>query len=98
MNDFDAFPPTPLTLEISEVALAITPIRIGEIPALLAFCGLDWDPACLHPERLDRVVATASWAQVRKPIGPGSIGRWRRYARELEPLRERLVRGGLIAP
>ena len=36
MNDFDAFPPTPLTLEIAEIVLAITPIRIGEIPALLA--------------------------------------------------------------
>jgi len=36
MNDFDAFPPTPLTLEIAEIALEITPIRIGEIPALLA--------------------------------------------------------------
>ncbi|HHW4679010.1 MAG TPA: hypothetical protein ACQGQH_06070 [Xylella sp.] len=36
MNDFDVFPPTPLTLEIAEIALAITPIRIGEIPALLA--------------------------------------------------------------
>lgn len=36
MNDFDAFPPTALSLEIARVALAITPIRVGEIPALLA--------------------------------------------------------------
>lgn len=36
MNDFDAFPPTALSLEIAGVTLAITPIRVGEIPALLA--------------------------------------------------------------
>ncbi len=36
MSDFDAFPPTPLSLEIAGDALAITPIRVGEIPALLA--------------------------------------------------------------
>jgi len=32
---------------------------------------------------------TCSW-QVRQPIGKGSIGRWRRYERYLEPLREAL--------
>jgi hypothetical protein len=36
MNDFDAFPPTALSLEIAGAELAITPIRVGEIPALLA--------------------------------------------------------------
>lgn len=56
------------------------------IPQVLELCGLAWDPACLHPERNRRRVATASYEQVRHPIGPGSIGRWRRYARELEPL------------
>jgi len=35
-------------------------------------------------------VLTASSWQVRQPIGKGAIGRWRRYARFLEPLREAL--------
>lgn len=36
MSDFDAFPPTPQSLAIADIALEITPIRVGEIPALLA--------------------------------------------------------------
>jgi hypothetical protein len=67
------------------------------IPALVDFCGLPWDPACMHPERSARYVATASYDQVRSPISPASIGRWRRYAAELEPLRQMLVRGGLLS-
>jgi hypothetical protein len=50
------------------------------IRRLLAFCELDWDPACLQPERSDRLVSTASLWQVRQPISRSSVGRWRRYA------------------
>jgi len=32
MSDFDAFPPTPQSMEIAGVELAISPIRVGEIP------------------------------------------------------------------
>ncbi|MEO8441673.1 MAG: sulfotransferase [Betaproteobacteria bacterium] len=50
------------------------------IRRLLEFCSLDWEPACLHPERSTRTVNTASLWQVRQPIFKGSVGRWRRYA------------------
>lgn len=36
MRDFDAFPPTPQSLSIADISLEITPIRVGEIPALIA--------------------------------------------------------------
>lgn len=62
----------------------------GEIPRLVAFCGLPWQEEFLHPERSRRMVSTASVLQVRQPIHAGSVGGWRRYEAELRPLAERL--------
>ena len=53
---------------------------------LIAHCGLDWDEACLNFHRSKRQVCTASFAQVRRPIYRGSVGRWRRFQRHLGPL------------
>lgn len=36
MDDFATFPPQPQSLEIAGDTLALTPIRVGEVPALLA--------------------------------------------------------------
>jgi hypothetical protein len=52
---------------------------------LVAFCGLDWDDACLRFHENPRPVGTAS-AQVRQPIYRASIGRWRHYREFLGPL------------
>lgn len=60
---------------------------------LLAFCGLDFDPACIEFHRNEAPVATASSVQVRQPIYKHAVERWRRYERELIPLRELLERG-----
>jgi tetratricopeptide (TPR) repeat protein len=49
-------------------------------------CKLDWDPACLRFDETAGVVRTASAAQVRLPVFSTSIGRWARFANELEPL------------
>jgi tetratricopeptide (TPR) repeat protein len=49
-------------------------------------CRLDWDPACLRFYEAAGSVRTASAAQVRRPIFATSIGRWARFASELEPL------------
>jgi tetratricopeptide (TPR) repeat protein len=54
---------------------------------LIAFCGLEWDPACLHPERNPDVVQTASMWQARQPIYRSSVERWRRYEPWLGELR-----------
>lgn len=55
---------------------------------LIAALGLDWDPACLTPERNARTVATNSNWQVRQPIHQRSVERWRRYEPWLGPLAE----------
>ncbi len=63
------------------------------IERLLAFCGLDWDDACLTPERATGAVKTASVWQVRQPIHQASSGRAAHYARQLAPLAARLRAG-----
>ena len=62
----------------------------GQSRRLIAFLGLDWNPACLDFYRTKRTVLTASSWQVRQPLFAGSVGRWRRYERELGPLMESL--------
>ena len=57
---------------------------------MLEFVGLPWDPRCLNFHETDRVVITASKWQVRQKIHGGSAGRWRHYARYVQPL-ERLL-------
>lgn len=59
---------------------------------LVAFCDLPWDPACLRFHENPRVVNTASYDQVRRPVYTGSVGRWRRYEAFIGPLREALER------
>jgi hypothetical protein len=49
------------------------------IPEMVAFCGLDWDQACLHPELNVRRVRTPSLWQVRQPINQASVHRWKKY-------------------
>jgi tetratricopeptide (TPR) repeat protein len=63
----------------------------GQIRWLVsAACKLDWDPVCLRFYEAEGVVRTASAAQVRRPIFQTSIGRWARFAKELEPLMKAL--------
>jgi tetratricopeptide (TPR) repeat protein len=57
---------------------------------LIEWCGLEWEPTCLNFHEVNRVVHTASFAQVRRPIYRRSVGRWRNYEEELGPLFERL--------
>ena len=60
---------------------------------LVAFCGLDWDDACLDFHTADRQVRTASRWQVRQPVYASSIGRWKNYRHQLEPLRVAICDG-----
>ena len=55
---------------------------------LLAFCGLPWSEACLAFHKTERKVSTASVAQVRQPIYKESVKLWKRYEKQLEPLRK----------
>ncbi|HUB97940.1 MAG TPA: sulfotransferase, partial [Stellaceae bacterium] len=57
-----------------------------EARRLVAFCGLEWSPACLAFHEARRPVRTASMTQVRQPIYQTSVGRWRPFRVELAPL------------
>jgi tetratricopeptide (TPR) repeat protein len=61
---------------------------------LLAFCGLEPDPACYSPHKTTRQITTASFVQVRRPISASSIGAWRKYERHLAPLKAAMERYG----
>ncbi|NQU69766.1 MAG: tetratricopeptide repeat protein [Rhodospirillales bacterium] len=58
--------------------------------ALLDYCGLDWNDACLQFHKTDRPVHTASSAQVRRPIYKNSVQSWKNYENWLSPLSEAL--------
>lgn len=58
--------------------------------ALVKYCGLPWDDACLNYHTNTRSVRTLSKDQVRQPIYTSSIGRWKQYKNELAPLKEAL--------
>ncbi len=52
----------------------------AQITALLAFCGLPFEPGCLRFWEIDRMVATPSAAQVRRPIFRDALTQWRNFA------------------
>lgn len=62
---------------------------------VLAFCGLHWHNACVRPHENKAPVRTPNSWQVREPIYASSLGRWRHYAHELQPLREMLLDAGI---
>lgn len=61
---------------------------------IVAFCGLEWEDACLSFETNAGPALTASAAQVRMPVYTTSVGLWRHYEAQLEPLARVLQQGG----
>jgi len=61
------------------------------VERLLQFCGLEWQEQCMAFEQVENAVKTASVWQVREPLYQRSSGRWRNYARHLDPLRHDLA-------
>jgi len=64
----------------------------SQVRALTTFLGLPWHDDCLRFHDSRRATA-ASQVRALRPIYDSSLGRSRRYARELEPLRELLSAG-----
>lgn len=60
----------------------------AQTESLLEFCNLPWDQACIDFYKTKRRVSTASLAQVRQPIYKDSVKLWKRYEKQLEPLRK----------
>jgi tetratricopeptide (TPR) repeat protein len=71
-----------LTMEYESLVADIE----GQSRRLIAFLGLDWDPACLDFHETQRPVTTASSWQVRQPLYQRSAGRWRNYSRHIPAL------------
>jgi tetratricopeptide (TPR) repeat protein len=63
-------------------------------PALLDACGLGWEEDCRNFQHSERVIATLSAMQVRRPV-KRAAGRARRYERHLRPLVEALQSAGV---
>jgi tetratricopeptide (TPR) repeat protein len=61
-----------------------------QVQRLLHHCGLEFDAGCLEFHRTQRPIRTASSEQVRRPLYTSGIGYWRRFERELQPLRTSL--------
>jgi tetratricopeptide (TPR) repeat protein len=62
----------------------------GEVRKLLDYCGLAFEPECLHFYENRRVVQTISSEQVRRPIYADAVDQWRHYEPWLGPLKDAL--------
>jgi len=67
-----------------------------EIRGVLDFLGLEWEDGLLDFNCTDRAVRTASVWQVREPLYTRSSGRWRHYAKQLQPVRDTLTEAGFV--
>ena len=63
--------------------------------ALIEHLELPWEDACLRFHEQDSAVTTASAVQVREPAHTRSIGRWRRYEQQLQPMLDTLREAGI---
>ncbi len=82
-----ALPPDAL-LEVKYEDLVFAQERMTR--RMISWLGLEWNDACLQPERNDRPVATLSVWQVRQPVFTTSVGRWRRFEPWLGEFRDLL--------
>jgi hypothetical protein len=64
---------------------------------LLEHCALPWNEACLSFHENASAVATPSATQVRQPLYRTALGRWRRYERYLQPVREYFESEGITS-
>ena len=72
-------------MDVDYEGLTRTPEPV--IRAVLDYCGLPFDAACLSPQDNKRSVQTASLRQVRSGIYQGSSKKWRAFDQYLAPLK-----------
>ena len=76
------------TLEVQYETMVADPRAQGQ--RICDFIGLQWDERCLRFYENKRLVTNSSAQQVRQPIYDRSVGRWRNYEKQLQPLRTAL--------
>ncbi|MEO9001197.1 MAG: sulfotransferase [Rhodanobacter sp.] len=72
-------------LDVDYAALVDNPELVTA--RVLEFCGLHYEAGCADITRNHNPVSTLSSPQVREKIHRRSLGEWRRYEKQLEPLR-----------
>ncbi len=61
-----------------------------QVRRILAYCGLEFEEACISFHKTERAIRTPSAEQVRQPIYKAGVDHWRRFEAYLEPLKEAL--------
>jgi len=67
----------------------------GQIRILLEKLGLDFEQACLNFDQNEAPSATASAVQVREKAHTRSVHKWKKFATELQPLKDHLENAGI---
>lgn len=67
-----------------------------ETRRLIDYCGLEWEDSCLEFYKNKRQVKTLSAFQVRQKLYSSSVGAWKNYEEELQPLIRILDEGGAL--
>lgn len=63
---------------------------------LFDFCRLEWSPSVKGFYRNDRQgTSTASASQVRQPVYRSSVGKWKKYERQLTPMQKVMIDAGI---
>jgi tetratricopeptide (TPR) repeat protein len=86
------FPERFLDVSYEETVADIEP----QARRLIGFLSLPWEDACLRFYEQGASVSTASAVQVREQAHTRSVGRWRRYERQIEPMRAALAAAGIV--
>jgi tetratricopeptide (TPR) repeat protein len=88
MDHWRSVLPSARLLEVDYEEATVAPEEVAR--RLIRFVGLDWDAACLSPEKNPDAIKTASKWQARQPIYRSSVERWRNYEPWLGELRDLL--------
>ena len=63
---------------------------------LLDYCNLEWQPQVLDFHSSPEASTTASTVQVRQRVYTSSVGRWRDYEQQLQPVVGILREAGIV--
>ena len=63
----------------------------GQVKRILAFCGLEFEEACLAFHKTERIIKTPSSEQVRQPIYKTGMGQWKPFESNLGELKDALT-------
>lgn len=80
----DLFPGQILTVQYEELVVN----QEGISKEMIDYLGVEWDEKCLDFHNNERNVLTPSNLQVKQPMYATSVGRWKNYERQLQPLVE----------